>query len=120
MRDVQPGQVHQLERPELEAHLVTQDAVGCGEIADAFADQAQCFGAITPTRVVDDEARCVRRAHRHMAHLPGVGGQGGTGGFIGADAGNDFHHLHQRYRVEEMQAGEPLRALQCGGDGRNR
>jgi hypothetical protein len=55
--------------PELETHLVAQDAVNGGEIGHALADDAQCLGAKTTPGVVDDEARRVLRLHRGVPHL---------------------------------------------------
>jgi hypothetical protein len=75
VRDVQRGEVHQLERAELEADLVAQDAVDGGEVGHALAHDAQRLGVVAAAGVVDDEAGRVLRLHRRVAHLPGVGGQ---------------------------------------------
>ena len=72
MRDIQRGQVHQLERPKPESGLIAQDAVNRGEIGNALADDAQRFGAVAPPGMVDDEAWRVLRQHGRMPHLAGI------------------------------------------------
>ena len=59
VRDIQGGEVHQFKGAKLEAHLVTQYAVDGDKVRHTFADDAQCFSAVTATGVVDDEARRV-------------------------------------------------------------
>ena len=69
MRNIQRSEVHQLERAQLEARLVPQDPVDGREVGHALADDAQGLGPEAAARVVDDEARCVLRLHRRVAHL---------------------------------------------------
>ncbi|MCY1166223.1 hypothetical protein D9M73_61470 [compost metagenome] len=120
VRNVKCGQVHQFERAELEADLVAQDAVYGGEIGNAFADDAQCFGAVAATRMVDDKTRCVLRQYRCVPHLAGIVHQVVADGWAGLQPGNDFHHLHQRNRVEKVVTGEALWVLQFCRNGRDR
>ena len=120
MRHVQCRQVHQLEGPELETHLVAQDAVNGGEVGHALADDAQCLGAKTTPGVVDDEARCVLRLHRGVPHFAGVGCEGFAQGWFGLEACYHLHHFHQRHGVEEMETGQSFGLLQRGCNGRHR
>jgi hypothetical protein len=75
LRDIEAGQVEQLEGAHAEARRLAHDAVDGGEVADAFAEDAQRFGDETAPGVVDDEARRIFRPHRGVAHAPAQGQQ---------------------------------------------
>ena len=110
--DVKCGEVHQLKRAELEANLVFQDAIDGGEVGYAFAHQPQSLGAVTASGVVNNEARRILGADRGVAHLPGKHGQGVAHGCVGLQASDDLYHLHQRHRIKEVKARQPLRPLE--------
>ena len=120
MGNIQPGQVHQFKRPEFEADLVFQNPVDGGEIGNTFIDDAQRFGAITATGVVNNKTRCVLRLHRRVPHLPGVCGQVGADAGAGFEPGNDLDHLHQGNRVKEVKAGKLRWPFQLCRNGRYR
>ncbi len=120
VRHVQGRQVKQLEGAKPEADLVAQDAVDGGEIGNAFADDAQGFGAIATARVVDDEAGRVLGLHRGVAHLAGVVRQALADGGVGLEAGNHLDHLHEWHRVEEVVPSKAAWVLHAGGNGRHR
>ena len=119
VRHVQGRQVHQLKRPELETHLVAQDAVNGGEVGHALTDDAQCLGAETTPCVVDDKARRVLRLHGGVPHFAGVGREGLAQGRSSLEACYHLHHFHQRHGVEEVKTRQPLRLLQARGNGRD-
>ena len=100
--------------------MVFQNAVNGGEIGDAFADDAQGLGAVAPACMVDDEAGRVLRLHRGMAHLAGIRSQFGAHAGAGLEPGDDFHHLHQRHRVEKVEPGKLCRTFELGSNRRYR
>jgi hypothetical protein len=116
VRHVQGRQVKQLKGAEFEAHLIAQDAVDGGEIGNAFAHDAQRFGAITATRMVDDETRRVLSLNGCVAHLASKLGQALAHLGVGFEARNHFDHLHQRYGVEEVVARKLSWPLQGGSN----
>src|SRR2546423_988120 len=53
VRDVEPGEIQQFARAELEAARVAQYRVESGRFADTFSEDAQPFGAISAAGVID-------------------------------------------------------------------
>ena len=111
MRDVEPDEVHQPERPEAEAGGVDQDAVDGGEVGDALGQHAQRFGDEGAPGMVDDEAGRVFAAHRRVAEAPGERGQRVARPRLGEDAVHHLDHLHDRHGVEEVIAGDAAGTL---------
>ena len=120
MRNVEPGQVEQLERSHAETGALAQDAVDVAAWCDAFVVDFQRFGAVGASQVVDDESRRVLGAYAAVAHAFGQCQQRITYGRVGGEAVDDFDHLHQRYRIEEVETGNPFRHLAGTGNGRHR
>ncbi|MDT4815172.1 hypothetical protein FQZ97_481950 [compost metagenome] len=114
---VQRRQVQQFERAHTETRLLAHDGVHLGEGGYGFLRHAQALGIHAAARVVHDEARHVLGAHGRVAHAAGQIGQRVTHLGRAAQAVDDFHHLHQRDRVEEVVAGHALRTLAGGRDG---
>ena len=120
MRDIQCRQVHQLEWAEPETHLILEDAVDGREISYTLAGNPQCFGAVAPAGVVDDKAGGVLGRYRGMTELMCEFRELLTHHSFCLEAGDHFHHPHQRNRVEEVKACQASRALECRPDGRHR
>jgi len=59
MRNIEPGEVEQFERPHAKARRTLKDAVDGRVFRDAFAGDAQRFSAIASAGVIDDESRRV-------------------------------------------------------------
>ena len=100
-----------------EPDLLAQDPVDVFEAGDAFSGDTQRLGGETATGVIDQEAR---RILDHDAGMPGRRDQRRQPverRARGPDAADDFDDPHQRHRIEEMQAGDPLG---MGGAGRDR
>ncbi len=114
--DVEPREVHQLERAHAQPQDVPGDPVDPGGIGDRLLQQRQGLGDQPPAGVVDEEAGGVGHGHRPVPAAldqrrehrrdPGAGG----------GARYDLDDLHQRYGVEEVQTGQPARVPQRGGD----
>ena len=117
VRNVEPRQVHEFERAELEADLVFQDAVDRGEVGHTLTHDTQRLCAVGTPGVVHDETRCVLRLYGCVAHLPCIFGQARTHGGVCLEPGNDLNHLHQGHGVEEVITRKLCRALQSGRDG---
>ena len=97
--------------------MVAQDAVNRREIGHALAHDAQGFGAIAATCVVDDEAGGVLRLNRRVAHLAGIVGQALANGGVGFEACDHLDHFHEGHGVEEVVTRKLGGALQGGGNG---
>ena len=109
MRNIERGQVEQLERPEPESRLLAHDPVDVGETRDAFARDPQAFGIHPASGVIDDEAGHVLRAHRRVPHAAREVHQRVAGGGVAAQAVDHFDDLHQRHRIEEVKARDAFR-----------
>ena len=117
VRDVQPGQVQQLEGAEAEAGGAAQHGVHLFEAGDGFLHDAQRFGEVAAPCVVDDEAgrvgslhgRVADKAHEPCERLLGLGAC--------ERAGDHFHHFHQRHGIEEVAARDAVRQARAGGNG---
>ena len=101
---IQSGEVHQFERPELEAHLVAQDAVNGREVRHTFTNNAQSFRAISTPSMVNDKARRVLRQHCLVAHGLHIRLELLTCSWRCCQTRHHLHHLHQYNRIEKMQA----------------
>jgi hypothetical protein len=125
--DVEPGEVHRLERPDCGpacAKPVGDGAVDVGERANTRVDERICLPQERVLEAVGDEARNVPPDHdgglAELFHPPSERLEGLGSGALPAD---DLHELDQLGRVEPVQAGEELRpreaAVERGqGEGR--
>ncbi|MNF74294.1 hypothetical protein D3C84_563230 [compost metagenome] len=114
--NVQPHQVEQLEGTHGKAQAVLEDAVDLRGRGDALGEDAQGFRPIGPARMVDQEAGGVRGDGSEVPGLLGQGRQALDHLRIGALTAHHLDDLHQGHRVEEVEAGDPLRALAGTGD----
>ncbi|KAG1242969.1 hypothetical protein G6F65_022715 [Rhizopus arrhizus] len=117
MRHVQRGQIQQFERAHAKARLLAHDGIHLGEGGHGLLRHAQAFGIPAATGVVHDEAGHVLGAHGRVAHAAGKRGQRVAGFRRAAQAVDHFHYLHQRHRVEEVDADQLLGARQTGAQG---
>ena len=121
VRDIEASQVQQFEGAEpetaaTEADLFSQDPVHGFESRDAFANHGERFGAIAATGVVDQETGHVGGADHAVAGLANQCRQSLADDLVGPGTGDDLGDLHQRHRVEEVQAGDPARRPTAGGN----
>ena len=120
VRHVEAGEIEQFKRPHAEAGALAQHTVNLGAFGDAFAEDAQGLGAIGAAGMVDDEAGAVLGPYTAVAQARGEGEQGVADFRSAGQAVDHLDHAHQRHRVEEVKAGDPLRPLAGGGDGGDR
>ena len=111
MRDVEARQVEQLEGAQAESGAIAQDAVDPVEFRDAFSENAQRLGAVAAARVVDDEAGSVLRAHRLVPAAQRERRERIADPGSRQQAVHDLDDFHQRHGIEEMKAGDALRAF---------
>src|SRR5690606_24320549 len=117
--DVDAGQVHELERPHAEATHVAHDAVDILRLCDALAQDADALGEAAAA-VIDDEARRVAAAHGDAALALADDHQRLSHPGCGEHAVDHLDQLHQRYRIEIVQAGDARLVLADGRDLRDR
>jgi hypothetical protein len=117
--DVDPDQIHQLER----AHRVagrSDRRIGFGDARLPGLEHPQRLDGERPVDAVDDEPRRVRDDHRRLA--PALHQRGGPRDGIGAGLwrANDLDERHQRGRVEKMKAEHMVRPVRRFRDRRHR
>lgn len=114
--DVDPDQVHQLERPHPEPAPHAADAIDLLERRDALLEQLQRLEAKRPVASVDQEARPVHGDDHVLAHRL-AGGPGQSQCRVrGLFAGDHLKQAHDRRRIEEVHADDALGALGSRGD----
>ena len=113
--DVDPGQVHQLERTHREA-VRAERLVDLGDTRGAGLEDAECLDGERPVDPVDDEARPVGAHHRGLA--PGAHDRHGAGDDrrVGQRRCDHLDERHERRGVEEMQADDAARTGRRLGD----
>ncbi len=116
VRDVQPGQVHQLEGAHAEAGLLAHDGVDIGEAGHAFLRHLQAFDVHAAAGMVDDEAGHVLAAHRGVAQAARQCHQRIAHGRVAGQAVDHLDHLHQRHGIEEVVACDAARLLGADRD----
>jgi hypothetical protein len=117
--DVDPHEVHQLERAHLEAAAEAADAVDLRGRRHALLNEPKGLRAEGPHAAVHQEARAVRHhdhvlSHR-LTHLARHR-QGPLAALLGAD---HLEQPHQRWRVEEVHAHHVLRLRGSAGERRD-
>ena len=120
LRHVETGQLHQFERPHAEAAHIAHDAVDVDKARDTLVDEMRCFQRKAAADLIDQKTRRVGAAYRLARHAPADRHQGFGHPILGLQPVDHLDQLHQRHRVEEMEAGETLRGLELGGDRRHR
>ncbi len=120
MRDVEPGQIHQLERPHPEPGRIAKDRVDLGNGRHAFAQHGQGFRVECPAGVVDDEAGRVGGQNGAMAETASQIHKRPFDIDSGVGAADDLDELHRRHGIEEVIAGDTFRPFGGGGDRRHR
>ncbi len=112
MRDVEPGQIHQLERPHPEPGRIAKDRVDLGNGRHAFAQHGQGFRAECPAGVVDDEAGRVGGQNGAMAETASQIHKRPFDIDSGVGAADDLDELHRRHGIEEVIAGDTFRPFE--------
>jgi hypothetical protein len=106
--DIDPDQVHQLERAHLEAAALPADPVDLRQGRGALLQQPQPLEPEWPVAAVHEEAGAVDGLDHDLAHrLAGCAGerQRLLGGLR---AGHDLQQRHQRRRIEEVHPHDAL------------
>ena len=106
--DVDPDQVHQLERAHPQPGAEPDDPVDLVVRRDPLAEHPQRLEEERADAAVGDEADRVAGADRGAAHPAGDLGGELEGRLAALVAGDDLDELHQRRRVEEVHADDPL------------
>ena len=115
--DVDPDEVHQLERAHAKAAPESACAVDLLHRGHPLAEQLERLKTPRPVAAVDQEARSVRRVDDALAHGLAAGARDGESARGGLGAGDHLQQCHQRRRVEEVHAHDPLGMLRGGGQG---
>ena len=117
--DVDPDEVHELERPHPVAAVLPHDEVDLVVSCDPLVEDAQRLERERAVAPIDNEAGGIGAANGGAAHALRDTQRGGDGGLIGRGRRDHLHELHERRRVEEVHAADPLCVVRFGGDFRD-